>query len=398
MQKLVILLHAQDLTHPSWVVLDAAGQVLQTVLHGDPVTLSAEAKNRTAIVIVPAEDVLLTSVTLPKMSRARLLQAIPYALEEQIIEDVETMQFAAGEYHANEKLAVAVTSRAKMSEWTALLKSFAITPDVMIPAIFALPCSEGIWHACVNDVAAVRTGVASGFACDKINLAEMLSLAIANADLLPQEIAFTNIHGTLQLSLQVAVQEKIITSEQLMESMAQQAAVMPPLNMLQGDFQQKKARGMPKMTNLIRTAAYLGVAWLALMFLYPVISFAILDQRARDIKSQIAVIYKKQFPNSSSIVAPKERMQQKLNKLSSGISDNHLLTMMANIGTGLSQASGVILKRMDFQNNVMTLEISAGSSGVFSDFTDALTRQGLQVKQQNANLSGAHVSATLEIE
>ena len=36
------------------------------------------------------------------------------------------------------------------------------------------------------------------------------------------------------------------------------------------------------------------------------------------------------------------------------IGENHLLLMMANIGKGLSKASGVQLKRMDFQNNVMT--------------------------------------------
>src|SRR3990167_3804199 len=152
------------------------------------------------------------------------------------------------------------------------------------------------------------------------------------------------------------------------------------------------------MTNLIKAAAYMGAIWLVLMFLYPVVSFAILDQRTRDVKTQITAIYKRQFPNSSSVVAPKERMQQKLNKLNSDLGDNHLLLMMANVGKGLSQSSGVTLKRMDFQNNVMTLEISAASSDIFSSFTDALAQQGLHVKQQNATLNGTRVNATLEIE
>jgi general secretion pathway protein L len=401
MQKLVILLHADDLAHPGWAVVDDAGQVVLSVDRGDPAAMAVEAKNRVNIVIVPSEDVLLTNVTLPKMSRSRLLQAIPYALEEQVIEDVETMHFAPGEYHADEQLSVVVTARSKMTEWMTLLQSYDVKADVMIPGIFALPYSDAVWHAIVNHVAAVRTSFTSGFACDRNNLVEMISLAVTATETPPHEIEIVEIdgnHEALHLSLPVTATENKMTAVAVLEMMAREAVNKQPLNMLQGEFQNKKARGLPRMTNLLKTAAYLGIAWIALAFLYPVVSFSILDQRAQDIKNQIAAIYKKEFPNSSSIVAPKERMQQKLNKLSSGVGDNHLLMMMASIGKALSASSGVTLKRMDFQNNVMTLEISALTSNVFTGFTDVLAKQGLRVKQQNANISGARVNATLEIE
>ena len=398
MQKLVVLLHANDVAHPSWAVVDDDARVSNITQNGDPAALPELAKNRIGIVIVPAEDVLLTNVTLPKMNRSRLLQAIPYALEEQIIEDVDTMHFAAGSYHANELLPVLVTSRAKMTAWMSLLQSFGIKPDVMLPAVFALPYVDGVWQVQVNDVVAVRTGLASGFACDEENIAEMLMLALSATAAEPQKIEINNSHAPLNLSLPVAITENHVTTETLMENMARQASSDVPVNLLQGTFQNKKARGLPKMTNLIKAAAYMGAIWLVLMFLYPVVSFAILDQRTRDVKTQITAIYKRQFPNSSSVVAPKERMQQKLNKLNSDLGDNHLLLMMANVGKGLSQSSGVTLKRMDFQNNVMTLEISAASSDIFSSFTDALAQQGLHVKQQNATLNGTRVNATLEIE
>ena len=399
MQKLVIFLHAHDLVHPSWVVMGADAQVMKVVERGDPTLLSADAVDRSVTVIVPAEDVLLTTLTLPKMNRSRLLQAIPYALEEQLIEDVDTMHFAAGDYHANERLAVIVAAHAKMTEWMVLLQSFQIKPDVMIPAIFALPMSDTIWHVAVNDVAVVRTGFASGFACDSNNCAEMLALALSSATVLPEEIMVDRVHGDeWQLTLSVPVKQRLTSSTQLLESMARQVMTAPPVNLLQGSFQNKSARGMPKMTNLIKAAAYMSAALLMIAFLYPVVSFVILDQRASEIKLQIAAIYKRNFPASKNLVAPKERMQQKLNKLTAGIGDNHLLAMIANIGKSLSASSGVQLKRMDFQNNTMTLEISAASSDIFSNFTDSLTQQGLRVKQQNANLNGVRVNATLEIE
>jgi general secretion pathway protein L len=398
-EKLVIWLHAHDLSRPSWAIIDAQSHATKVTEKGDPSELVAIAKNHQIIVIVPSEDVLLTDVTLPKMNRSRLLQAIPYALEEQVIEDVETMHFAAGDYQANQILPVAVTSRNKMKEWMTLLQSWNITPDTLIPGVFALPLNVDSWTACVDEMAVVRTGTMSGFACDPGNLGEMLIMALSAALSPPQEIQVNYLQGAvLNLSLPIPVRESEISSTQLFETMSLAAVGAPSVNLLQGEFQNKKSRRMPQMTSVLKIGAYLFLFWLALLFLYPIISFTILSSRANAVHAEIAAIYKKQFPNASSVVAPKERMQQKLNKSSSDLGDNRLLLIMANVGKGLSLSSGVQLKRMDFASNVMTLEISAVSSDIFSTFTDALTRQGMRVKQQNANLSGTRVSATLQIE
>lgn len=397
-KRLVILLHAHDLAHPSWTVLDTQAQVTQSVERGDAAELSAIAHDRVVTVIVPGEDVLLTAVTLPKMNRSRLLQAIPYALEEQVIDDVETMHFAVGPYQADALLPVVVVARDKMSEWVALLQSWSVSPDAILPSMLALPVLPDAWSVQVSDVAVVRMGVASGFACDTANLHEMLTMALSTLETPTQIQVEIGQHEPTNLVLPVPVQERKVSLEHLLEVMAAQVAEAPLINLLQGDFQNKKTRRMPKLTNVLKVSAYLLVVWVALLFLYPVISFGILSQRDSEIKSQIASIYKKQFPGSSSMVAPKERLQQKLTKLTADFGENHLLLVMANIGKGLASAPGVQLRRLDFQNNVMTLEISAASSDVFSAFTDALTHEGLRVKQQNANLSGARVSATLQIE
>jgi general secretion pathway protein L len=397
-EKLVILLHADDLTRPSYAVLASPATVTNVVQHANPDVLSEIAKDRAVIVIVPSEDVLLTTVTLPKMNRSRLLQAIPYALEEQIIDDVESMHFAAGDYRANEALPVAVVTRTKMSEWLDLLHSWGVMPDSMIPSVFALPVSAGNWTAQVSQVAMVRIDENSGFACDIDNLDEMLALALAVNEA-PRMILLDECDTQpLILTVPVTVEQHQVTASQLLEVMAAQVAVAAPVNLLQGDYQNKKTRRMPKLTSVLKVGVYMLAFWLFMLFLYPVVSFAILDKRAATIKDQIAVIYKRQFPSASSVVAPRERMQQKLNKLSSDFGENRLLFMMANVGKGLAKSSGVTLKRMDYQSNVMTLELSAASSEIFSTFTDALMQQGLRVKQQNANLNGARVNATLQIE
>ena len=80
-EKLVIDISAADETRPSWAIVDAHGVVRQSAMHDSTEGLTHIADLKQVIVIVPAIDVLLTVVRLPKMNRTRLLQAIPFALE-----------------------------------------------------------------------------------------------------------------------------------------------------------------------------------------------------------------------------------------------------------------------------------------------------------------------------
>lgn len=398
-EKLIIILNARNPAQPSYAVINKDGQIQKSALAADGSEIKSEAGSREVVIVVPAQDVVLTSVTLPKMNRARVLQAIPYALEEQIIEDVDSLHFAPGYYKSDQPISVMIVARSKMAEWMALLQSWQITANSMVPELLAIPLTKDAWSVMMNEIAIVRTGRLSGFACDRGNLGEMLIMAISDAGEKPALIEIYDEGETaVEFTLTTPVQIQQISGEKRLEMMAQALQESAPLNLLQGDYQSKKSRGLPQMTNLVKIPLYLFAVWLVLLFLYPIISFAILDNRASDISRQISVIYKRHFPNASSVLVPKERMQEKLNKLSSDITENRLLIIMSNIGSGLARAAGVQLKRMEFQNNQMTLEITAASSDEFSAFTDALAQQGLRVKQQNANLTGERVSATLQIE
>ena len=277
-EKMMIVLHADDLERPSVVILNAEGKVSQVTLSSDPALLAHETNHREIIVIVPAEDTLLTSVTLPKMNRSRLLQAIPYALEEHINDDVESLHFVAGDYQAGDPLPVMVVSRSKMGQWQSLLQSWQIVPDKMISAIFTLPVVSGNWYVLVNAIAVVRTGVYTGFACDVDNLAELLTFALADG-VLPAEIMVeTTRTDALTLTLPVLVQQKQITAEELLQTAAERIDVKHALNLLQGDFQNKKSRRMPKLSNVLTISVYLLVAWVLLIFIYPVVSYSIFNQ------------------------------------------------------------------------------------------------------------------------
>ncbi|MGI9329473.1 MAG: type II secretion system protein GspL, partial [Gammaproteobacteria bacterium] len=113
---LVIRLDPPAPESPRWMLVDETGQILQA---GTPDLSQAadHAAGRKIIGLAPTPDILRAAVELPVSSRAKLLQALPFAMEEQLAEDVELLHFAAGRAEADEPLPVAVVRKDRVIQW-----------------------------------------------------------------------------------------------------------------------------------------------------------------------------------------------------------------------------------------------------------------------------------------
>ena len=74
------------------------------------------------IVWTPAAESLLLRAQLPTRSAAKIAQALPFALEDQLIDPPEQLHFAFAR-EADGALAVAVTARERMEAWLAALQA-----------------------------------------------------------------------------------------------------------------------------------------------------------------------------------------------------------------------------------------------------------------------------------
>ena len=399
-EKLLIYFNVRHPERPSWAVIDADGVTRRYAYHDSVDGLAQLADAKEVIAIVPSEDVSHTTVKLPKMNRSRLLQAIPYALEDQLISDVEALHFAPGDFQPDTDLSVAVVAREKMQRWLDLLQSWGIQADKLIPTVFTVPYSEGEWHVMVDEMSILRTAPLLGMACDNNNLDALLRIALASASPQPKQIIIRNYtaHPFAEaLNLATPIMEEHVAPEQMMLDVTRSVLNTPSINLLQADFASKKTK-LPTMDAVQRIVYRLVIAVVVLLFLYPLGSLLILSQRTNDIKDQVNAIYRKNFPQATSVTAPKIRMEEKLRKLNTKINENRLLMLMGYVGKGLSETKNVKLKRLDYQGSQLTLELTATTSDDLSNFTDFLTQQGLRVNQQNATLLGTRVNATLQIE
>ncbi|HZD52327.1 MAG TPA: type II secretion system protein GspL [Woeseiaceae bacterium] len=135
---LVVRLPAAADAPAEWIAVEASG-----ARRGPPVTgpleeAAADVRDRRIIVLVPGTDVLTTSVDVPVKGGSRLQAALPYALEEHLAEDVETLHFAAGTRRVSGKVPAAVVSREKLAEWLARLSAAGISPWAVVPENYGL--------------------------------------------------------------------------------------------------------------------------------------------------------------------------------------------------------------------------------------------------------------------
>ncbi|MGA7800014.1 MAG: type II secretion system protein GspL, partial [Gammaproteobacteria bacterium] len=172
-----------------WTVVDPAGAAIGPAGEGHLEEAAALAAGRRVVVLVPAQDVLLTRVELPTQQRQRALRAVPYALEEQVVGDVDELHFALGPQQGEREFAVAVVARTLMDRWQSQLRRAGIAPDLLAPETLAVPWRDGEWSLWVDGSRAlVRTGRYSGFEADAEILPQVLPIALEEVDPKPARV------------------------------------------------------------------------------------------------------------------------------------------------------------------------------------------------------------------
>lgn len=126
--------------------------------------------NQPIVLLIPSADVLLTRTVLATSNSRQLKQALPYALEESLVGEVEDQHFV-WQAESGNTLAVAVIERERLKAWMQLLKQQKLRAKAILPDVFALPVNEAmptIWQR--DGQAWVRTDAYSGFSCPAASL------------------------------------------------------------------------------------------------------------------------------------------------------------------------------------------------------------------------------------
>ncbi len=134
-----------------WIVADDTGAQRSRLRAGTLAEAAVDVQGRPVIVLTPATEALTMTIDLPIRGGARLLAALPFALEEQIAADVDTMHFAAGDRRESGTRPVAVVAKDALDSWLALLDDAGIQPWKVMPENYGLPLIPGTMSVLVDD-------------------------------------------------------------------------------------------------------------------------------------------------------------------------------------------------------------------------------------------------------
>ena len=129
---LVIRLNADENAPASWIAVDDAGTRRTPPVIGPLNEAYKDVGDREVIVIVPAGETSTLTCDLPAKG-ARLRAALPFALEEQVADEIENLHFAPGTRRPGGNLPVVVVAHDKLDRWLERLQEAGIRPSRMIP-------------------------------------------------------------------------------------------------------------------------------------------------------------------------------------------------------------------------------------------------------------------------
>jgi general secretion pathway protein L len=388
----------------SWLTLDDAGEPQGAVAHGRMQEALMLVPGRQVIVLTPASDVLLARAVVPNVGRQRLAQAIPYALEDQLGSEVEDLHFALGR-QADQAISVAVVARGKMDAWLEYLRGAGFQPDLLVPAVLALPYEEGTWTVLREAGGAIcRSGVQAGFAADHDNLETLLSLAIAEAgDAAPARLRIIDTPGAPALhaeawsqTLGVSVSREAFPEDAL-AVLARNCHEDLAINLLQGDYSRREQ--LEKLWRPWKPAAALLALWLIVYVGMTVSEVISLSRQAPKLQKQIEQAYLQAFPDASKVVNPKVQMQRRLDALrgNKGAGDG-FLELLAQAGGPLKDTPNLELRNITFKEGQLNLDLRVQDLQVLDQLKQRLAAQSkMEVEIQSASSRDNKVESRLQL-
>ena len=362
---------------------------------------ATHARGRAVIVLVPVADAPLFEIQLPTRNRARMALAVPYALEEQLSQDVDELHFALGKPDAEGRVSVAVVARDKMDDWLARLAALGLQPRHIVIDALALPLQPGTWSGLLEPgQLLLRQGPQQGIAMDSANLSWMLPLLLEQAGEPLPDLLRTLDCDPQQPSLpplELPVEHEPCGGTPL-HHLCSGFDRAQSIDLLQGSY--SPSEQSHRLWRTWRVAATLALAWVLVSMIQVGMENHRLGARELALREDITTSFRNTFPDEKAILDPRIQMQQKLDSLRQGGSNSGggFLELLSQSGSALSADRSIKLSTVRYKQNRLDLELELPTLQALDKLKSVIQGQGLQVTIRNARSREGKVEGRLEIK
>lgn len=357
-----------------------------------------QAQGKLIRLYAPAQDVRLLTAAVPAKQASKAVLAVPYALEDQFAEDVETLHFAiAGSAQANGEWPVAVVSAQHMRDWLAPFNARGLVPEALIPETLALPWREdGRWTVLAEPGhLTVRTGPTAGFGCLEEDLELFLGLAEGETKQ-PLRILITQGVDADFTKLERDV-ELLPGLSHPLEALARHYRAPQSINLLQGPFAMRRA--LAREWQAWKTPALLLVALFALAVIGNGVSALVLKSQVTRQQQANEERFRALFPAEQRIVNLGVQAEQQFTALQGGARGASLLSLIDAFAGGLKAAPTLQVDGMQYREGALFLSLSGTDLSALDQLKTHFAggKGGARLEVQSANSGEGGVQIRMKL-
>jgi general secretion pathway protein L len=365
-----------------WAEVDARGRVPGEIRQGSLTEAAAAFKGRSVAVIISGADALLTGARVPGRSRSRAQTAIPYALEDGLVEDVSAYHFVSGRPDADGVYPTVVVLRSCMDRLLERLNEAGVQAVRVLSEVQLL--GEDAWTVLVDDQRAlVRLGTTRGFTTELDALPLLLETAHGETPAETEEdvpLAFYGDPRAIEDVPGYAVQLRPVDSV---------LGVLAPgigngLNLLQSDY--SRGTQIKRVLRHYRLSAALAAILLVLVGTLSVMEYRQIGAENARVQGEIEAVLKRTFPDLRRVVNPRAQMRQRLLAMRKDQRTEGGFLELLNAASGpLAASNDVQLNGLVYRRGRLELDLETGELRNL----DVLQQEIAKVRELSASIESA---------
>lgn len=400
--KLMVRYKGDDYVSWSWVSLDEDNKPFGEVQTGDLTELAEYADGKRIVLVISGRSLIITSVDLPGGNVRTITSAIPYAMEEQLADEVENMHFVSGQRRADGSIPVVAISKQLFTELLQRLADVNLYPAWVVAEPLLLPWREHeLSISILRNRAIVRDGELSGYGCAVDQLPALLECSGCIEDDIETIIRVWRDSNQSEIGdlLHLAEDKLIIAeTESEFDCLTELGLKQPQLDILQG-FDAPKP---PKTSSggwrpaialsIIAATVYLGTS---------VYHYFSLQQEIKGITQQTEQLFRNTFPDVKRLVQPLVQAQQKLDQRieSYGQASDALLDMLLALGSAKQSIKSIEFKNLEYRQKSMVVHLQGKSVAQIERFKQQLeSRSNTTAKILSTQSKEGRVEARIKID
>ncbi|MCF6263682.1 MAG: type II secretion system protein GspL [Xanthomonadales bacterium] len=351
------------------------------------------------VLVLPSEDVLLTSVDIPAKQTAQIRLAAPFAIEEQLACDPAKLQIVSQRNLATGKVDIAAVERQFLHTCLDQLESLGIQPQQAIADTFTLPVPVPgtliLSKQPDTERVLLRWDTHQGTAMPTTQLADWLPLFLReqNEPAVTKLLIASDGHQAILLESELGDISALEVETLILEK---KPIIGAGINLLSGEFRRNAQQsGQP---GWYRSLVLLGIA-LSLFIITAFVDIYRDNKQLENLNSAIEKTFREAFPKVQRIEDPMIQARQQLALLGGGKNlSSGFLTRMNELAGALKPQAAVQINSLDYRNNKLEVNLHAANIGELEALAMRIREKDGVAILSSASLGKLGVDARLLLE